>query len=105
MLAQLITTLPDRASALELARDLVDSRLAACAQLLGPVTSVYRWEGRVHEEEEVLLLVKAPRDRMQRLVEAVRARHPYDTPELTTVTSDFVDDRYLAWASSETEGP
>ena len=102
MLAQLITTLPDRDRALSLAREVVDRRLAACVQILEPVTSVYRWEGATHEEPEVLCLMKVPSERLDALVEHVRGRHPYDTPELTAVESSFVDDRYLAWAEAET---
>jgi periplasmic divalent cation tolerance protein len=101
-LVQLITTLESREDALSLAREVVDARTAACVQVIGPITSVYRWEGRVQETEEYLCLLKAPSEGLERLVQFVRERHPYDTPELTAVGSTFVDERYLAWTRSET---
>jgi periplasmic divalent cation tolerance protein len=104
-LAQLVTTVPSRDEALALAREVVDQRMAACVQVVGPITSVYRWEGRVEEEQEFLCLMKAPSDRMPALVSFVRERHPYDTPEITTVESLFVDESYLAWAEAETLSP
>ena len=102
-LVQLLTTVDDRSGALELARAAVTEGTAACVQILGPITSVYRWEGKVEEAEEFLLLMKVPADRLERLAGFVRERHPYDTPELTAVPSDWVDQRYLDWARVATE--
>lgn len=101
-LVQLITTLESREQALSLARDAVEARTAACVQVIGPITSVYPWQGEMEETEEFLCLLKAPSEGLERLVQFVRERHPYDTPELTAVGSTFVDERYLAWARSET---
>ena len=70
--------------------------------MLGPITSVYRWHGAVEEASEFLCLLKAPADGLERLRIFVRERHPYETPELTAVSSVFVDERYLAWAAAET---
>lgn len=104
-LEQLLTAVPSRDHALSLATGAVDRRLAACVQVLGPITSVYRWQGRVEEEQEFLCLMKAPSDRMAALIMFVRERHPYETPEITTVESLFVDERYLSWAEAETVSP
>ncbi len=101
-LVQLITTLGSRQEALSLAREVVDGRTAACVQVIGPITSVYRWHGNVEETEEFLCLMKVPGEGLERLVQFVRERHPYDVPELTAVDPTFVDERYLAWARSET---
>ena len=101
-LVQLITTLEWQQDALTLARQVVDERAAGCVQVIGPITSVYRWEGEVKETEEYLCLMKVPSEGLERLVQFVRDRHPYDTPELTAVESSFVDERYLSWARSET---
>jgi periplasmic divalent cation tolerance protein len=101
-LVQLITTLGERDQALELGRDAVEARAAACVQIVGPITSIYRWKGAVEETEEFLLLMKVPGEGLERLVQFVRERHPYDTPEITAVESAFVDPRYLEWARSET---
>ncbi|HEX2267526.1 MAG TPA: divalent-cation tolerance protein CutA [Actinomycetota bacterium] len=101
-LVQLITTLDSREQALSLGRDAVEARTAACVQVIGPITSVYRWQGEMEEAEEFLCLLKVPSEGLERLVQFVRDRHPYDTPELTAVGSTFVDERYLAWTRSET---
>jgi periplasmic divalent cation tolerance protein len=101
-LVQLLTTLDTRERARELARAAVDARVVACVQIVGPIISVYRWEGQVEEAEEFLCLLKVPMEGLERLVAFVRDRHPYNTPEITAVESAFVDDRYLAWARAET---
>jgi periplasmic divalent cation tolerance protein len=101
-LVQLLTTFGTREEALQVAREAVSQRVAACVQLVGPLTSVYRWEGRVEEAEEILCLFKTTDSGLERLVEFVRKRHPYDTPELTAVPASFVDARYLAWVEEVT---
>jgi periplasmic divalent cation tolerance protein len=97
-----MTTLADRETALSLAREAVEKRLAACVQVIHPITSVYRWEGEVREEDEALCVMKVPQARLDALVAHLRERHPYDTPEFTAVPSSFVEERYLAWVEAET---
>ena len=101
-LVQLFTTVESKEDALELAHATIEARLAACVQVLGPITSVYRWHGEVEEISEFLCQIKVPADGLDRLVSFVRDRHPYETPELTAVPSSFVDDRYLLWAREVT---
>jgi periplasmic divalent cation tolerance protein len=101
-LVQLITTVGSKEDALAMARATVEARAVACVQVLGPITSVYRWDGELLEDQEFLCLMKVPSDRVERLIQMVKERHPYDTPELTTVESLFVDPRYMAWAELET---
>lgn len=103
-LSQVLTAVATRDQALALAHEAVDARVAACVQIVGPVTSVYRWEDAVQEESELLLLMKVPTGRAGALAEFVRARHPYDTPEIAVHAGDVVDDRYLAWAIEVTGG-
>ncbi len=98
----MLTTVGTRADALELARVAVDRGDAACVQVLGPMMSVYRWKGNLEEAEEFLCLMKVPVEGLQRLIDFVEERHPYDTPEITAVDSIFTDERYLAWARGET---
>jgi periplasmic divalent cation tolerance protein len=104
-LMQLLTTLADRETALALARDAIHARLAACGQVIGPITSVYRWQEATHEEEEYLCLLKVPTEDLDALTSFVRDRHPYDTPEITALPSSYVDQRYLAWAQSSVTRP
>lgn len=90
-------TAPERELALALARRMVEGRLAACAQVLPGLASVYRWEGRVQEESEVLLLVKTTAARLPELEAWLRENHPYDTPECLAWAPARVEARYLAW--------
>ncbi|MFN2590212.1 MAG: divalent-cation tolerance protein CutA [Actinomycetota bacterium] len=101
-LVQLFTTFESKDDALTMAHAAVDARAAACAQIIGPITSVYRWNGEVQEASEFLCLFKVPGDRIERLATFLRERHPYETPELTAVPSSFVDGRYLQWAETVT---
>jgi periplasmic divalent cation tolerance protein len=104
-LVQLITTFASRELALEVGRAAVEARLAACVQVLGPITSIYRWQGEIEQAEEFLCLLKVPPEGLERLAAFVRERHPYDTPELTAVESLWADDRYLAWAAEMVSPP
>jgi periplasmic divalent cation tolerance protein len=101
-LVQVLTTVESREQALELAHAVIEARSAACVQIVGPITSVYRWQGRVEETAEYLLLMKVPAEGAEGLAGFVRRRHPYHTPELTAVPSSFVDQRYLAWVEEVT---
>jgi periplasmic divalent cation tolerance protein len=103
-LAQLITTVETQEQARELAHATVGERAAACVQIVGPITSVYRWEGKMEEATEFLCVMKVPMEGLERLAQFVRDRHPYDTPELSAVESWFVDERYLSWAREATSG-
>jgi periplasmic divalent cation tolerance protein len=89
-------TVDDRAVADIIATELLERRLAACVQVLGPVTSRYRWEGALETSEEWLALVKTTAGRADVVVEAIRARHPYDVPEVL-VTPVTGLPGYLAW--------
>lgn len=97
-----LVTAPDRERALDLARSLVDDRLLACANLLPGLTSVYRWEGRVQEDEEVLLIGKTRAGRVAALEARVLELHPYDTPEFVVLDPSHVEPRYLAWLAAST---
>jgi periplasmic divalent cation tolerance protein len=94
---QVTTTLPGRALADRVAALLVDERLAACAQVLGPVTSIYRWEGRVETAEEWYCHLKTTAGRLSAVRQRVRELHPYDTPEVIAVPIVDGDPAYLRW--------
>lgn len=99
------TSLPDRAAAEALAAALVGERLAACVNILAPCRSVYRWQGQIETADEVPLLIKTTRDCYAALEAAVRARHPYEIPELIALPiGDGLPD-YLAWVAAETRAP
>ncbi|HXN14740.1 MAG TPA: divalent-cation tolerance protein CutA [Usitatibacter sp.] len=98
-----LTNLPDSESAFNLARELVHLRLAACANVLGPATSFYRWQGEEEKATEFPVLIKSTRDRYPELENAIRARHPYSLPEIIAwpVEHGLLD--YLRWVERETQ--
>jgi periplasmic divalent cation tolerance protein len=96
----LITAPPDAAS--ELARTLVEERLAACVNRF-PVESTYRWDGAIHEEREVVLLAKTADERYEALVDRVNELHPYDVPAVERFDEDDVLDAYAAWRDEAVE--
>jgi periplasmic divalent cation tolerance protein len=97
-----LTNLPDSESAFNLARELVHLRLAACVNVLAPVTSFYRWEGREEEASEVPLLIKTTRERYAELEAAIRQRHPYSLPEIVAWPVERGLPEYLSWVEQET---
>ncbi len=97
-----ITSLPDAETARALAARLVEQRVAACVNILAPCHSIYRWEGKVEEAEEVPLLIKTTVSRYAALEEAIRAYHPYELPEIVAVPVEKGLPGYLAWVAKET---
>ena len=97
-----ITNLPDAESARALATKLIEQRVAACVNILAPCLSIYRWEGKLEEAEEVPLLIKTSAPRYAALEEAIRAYHPYDLPEIIAVRVEKGLPDYLAWVAAST---
>jgi periplasmic divalent cation tolerance protein len=98
-------TAPDRACAETLAESLVRERLCACANLLGPIRSVYRWKGRVERGREVALVLKTTRAAFPRLRARLRKLHPYETPCIVALPIAGGDPGFLAWIAAETRRP
>jgi len=94
---QVTTTLPDRDAAHRLGGRLVEERLAACAQVVGPVSSTYRWQGEVETASEWYCHLKTTAARVPALISRVRELHPYQTPEIIAVAVAEGDARYLKW--------
>ena len=99
-----LTNLPDSESAFNLARAVVHLRLAACANVLSPATSFYRWEGREEQATEYPVLMKSTRARYADLERAIRERHPYGVPEIIAWPIEAGLPEYLAWVESEAGG-
>jgi periplasmic divalent cation tolerance protein len=97
-----LTNLPDEAGAHALAQHLVEQRLAACVNVLAPCRSVYRWRDALEEAAEVPLLIKTTGARYAALEAAIRARHPYELPEIVAVPLVRGLPGYLAWMAAET---
>ena len=97
-----VTNLPDETSAQALATALVTERLAACVNVLAPCHSIYRWQGEIASTQEVPLLIKASAERYAALEAAIRARHPYELPEIIAVPIARGLPEYLTWIATET---
>ena len=95
-----LVTVPTAPEGQAMARSLVELRLAACVNVLPGVTSIYRWEGKVEESAEVLLIVKTIPAQLPELEKAIRAGHPYDVPEILTLPVHSGSEDYLRWLLS-----
>jgi periplasmic divalent cation tolerance protein len=87
---------------MELARTAVEARLAACAQVAGPIASTYWWEDGVERAEEWLLLLKLPAAGYQALADFLAEQHSYDEPEIVATPIVAGSDSYLSWITEET---
>ncbi len=99
--AVVFITAPDLETGARLARSLVEERLAACANLVPGVRSIYRWEGRVQDDAEVLLVVKTGAERVDALAARVSELHPYDVPEVVALRVAGGSRAYLEWVRQE----
>lgn len=95
------TTFPDPDTARTLARKLVEMRLAACVNVMSPCLSVYRWQGRLNEDEEIPVIIKTSADNYARVEAFVRENHPYELPEVVALDITRGLPGYLAWLSEE----
>jgi periplasmic divalent cation tolerance protein len=98
----IFTNLPDEASAQSLATALVSERLAACVNVLAPCRSTYRWQGAIENAQETPVLIKTTESRYAALEAAIRARHPYELPEIVAVPVAHGLPEYLSWIAAET---
>jgi periplasmic divalent cation tolerance protein len=92
-----LTTTPSVDEAESLARKIVDSRLAACVQVLPQMASFYHWEGEIQREQENLLLIKTFDDKFAALNEFIHANHSYTVPEVVALEAEKISDGYLRW--------
>src|SRR6266536_448154 len=101
---QVATATATQEEARQIARVAVERRLAACAQVLGPVASTYWWQGGIETAGEWLCLLKTPASEFESLAHHIRAEHSYDTPEITATPITRGSADYLAWIERETVG-
>jgi periplasmic divalent cation tolerance protein len=92
-----LCTCPERETGLTIAEHLVDRSLAACVNLVGGVTSVYRWEGQTESAQEVLLVIKTRDRRFAEVQQAILELHPYELPEIVAVSVENGLPGYLNW--------
>lgn len=100
-----LTTLGADADARALAHALVEARVAACVNIVAGIHSVYRWQGRVDDDAEQLLIIKTTAERVDALREALLARHPYEVPEIVVIPIAGMSEAYAAWFRSAVAEP
>jgi periplasmic divalent cation tolerance protein len=97
------TTLPSPDKAAEIARALVEERLAACGNVFPAVRSIYKWQGKVQDENEVMLLLKTREEQLERLKLRILELHPYEVPEVLAIPVESGYRAYLEWIASATK--
>ncbi len=103
-IATVYAVFADKAKAEQICRLVVERKLAACANILGPCRSIYRWQGEVKQAEEVPALLKTHADTAQALIEAIAAEHSYAVPAIVRWDIADAHPAYAAWVAAET-GP
>lgn len=104
-LVEISTTFPDDIIADDVAEVLVERQLVACAQVSGPIQSTYLWKGNYEQCSEHKLCVKTTVERMPAVVEVIRSRHPYEVPEITARTYQWMNEDYASWIIQCTSNP
>ena len=102
---QIATTVAGKQDADRISRELVSQRLAACVQVIGPITSVYQWQGQLETAEEWLCLIKSRAEKYSQIQAAILKLHPYQVPEIIATQVTEGNPAYLAWIDSELADP
>jgi periplasmic divalent cation tolerance protein len=98
---QVLTTASSREEAERIARTIVEDRLAACVQVIGPISSTYRWQGAIETAQEWLCVAKTRRELYDQIEKAIRRLHSYQVPEILAVPVVAGSADYLAWLDQE----
>jgi periplasmic divalent cation tolerance protein len=95
-----LTTVEAREHAETLAQQLLEKRMAACVNIVGPIRSVYRWRGQVEHADEHLLIIKTTAERAAQMASVLKTLHPYDLPECVEVAIPSGSKEYLDWLAA-----
>jgi periplasmic divalent cation tolerance protein len=98
-----LVTCGSEEEALKIANALVEDRLAACVNLVAPIRSIYRWEGKIWDEKEWLLIIKTQKHRFEELEKKVKSLHSYSVPEITSIPITEGSSAYLDWIRENIE--
>ena len=102
---QIVTTTERREDAQRIGRELIEQRLAACVQVVGPITSTYRWRGKIETTEEWQCWAKSRLELFDEVQRVIRAIHPYEVPEILALPILAGSTDYLAWLDGELREP
>jgi len=95
-----LNTCPDESVAQNIASALVEKRLAACVNIVPGVVSIYRWQGKINQDQELLLIIKSTSDAFPAISDCIQSLHPYELPEIIAVPIDTGLPQYLSWLSN-----
>ena len=98
----ILVTAANQEEAVRIGKRVVNAKLAACANIIPGIQSIYRWKGRVVKEQEVLLILKSTKPRYRALEKAIKTMHTYETPEIIALPVKEGLNRYIGWVRSET---
>jgi periplasmic divalent cation tolerance protein len=98
----ILVTVVNKKEAIRIGEGMVNAKLAACANIISGIQSVYRWKGKVVKAQEVLLILKSTKPRYRALEKAIKAMHTYETPEIIALLVKEGLDQYIRWVRSET---
>jgi len=98
---QVVTAIEKRENAEKIAKALVEKRLAACVQILGPIVSTYWWKGTIERAEEWLCIIKSKKKLYEELEKSIKEIHPYETPEIFALPVVAGSKEYMKWLSNE----
>lgn len=101
----LYATVPTREEGLELARKLVEEQLVACGNVLGPMTSVYRWQGQLEQNDEFVLLLKTRAELVEAVLRRVAELHSYECPCVVELPVGRSHEPFAAWVAAQTRDP
>ncbi|KAJ1364825.1 hypothetical protein KIN20_024999 [Parelaphostrongylus tenuis] len=96
-------TAPSKDVAVKIARAAVENKVAACVNIIPSVTSVYEWEGKLHEDSEVVMIFKTQEQRVEELYKVVMANHTYEVPAFVSIATDAVSSPYAQWLLDQTK--
>ena len=99
---QVVTTVDDEKKANEIGKVLLETRLVACVQILGPIKSSCRWKGKIKKGEEWMCLANARTENYEKIEATIKNIHPYDLPEILAFPIHFGNSAYLSWIHEET---
>ena len=98
---QVLTTVEQKADAEKIAKTLVEKRLAACVQIIGPLTSYFHWQGKMDSAQEYLCLIKSREDLFAELETVIKELHPYEIPEVLGIPIKKGGKDYLNWMAAQ----
>lgn len=99
-LSLLYTTFPHEEKILEVSRQLLEKKLVACVNILGPIQSLYVWQGSLEKQQEVAVLLKTTKDKIPHAIKALEDLHPYETPSIMEIPLDRISNSFCKWVQN-----